>query len=125
MFDNLYRWILKSFRLHQAIFLVGIGGLLAIDFFFLEKWATFWGMLGWAMIFGVHYLIFRSHTVDEEWLEEKMLFNVYRLWDYGHTGEIKRNPFGKSIYRTETGKIENLDKVESTKSMSPAKNKKD
>ena len=81
-------------------------------------------MLVWAMIFGVHYLIFRSHTVDDDWLEEKILFNVYRLWDYGHTGEIKRNPFGKSIYRTEKGRIENSDEIDSTESMSPSKTDK-
>ncbi len=106
MIENCYFFILRLFRLHQIIFMAGIGSLLIIDFFFLEKWGTFWVMLGWSMLFGIHYLFFRSQEVDDEWLKEKMIFNVYRLWDYGHIGEIKKNPFGRSIYRTEDGRID-------------------
>ena len=50
--------------------------------------------------------IFRAQAVDDEWLKEKMAFSVYRLWDYGHIREIKRNPFGRSIYRTEDGRLD-------------------
>ena len=51
-------------------------------------------------------MIFRAQNVDDEWLEEKIIFDVYRPWDYGHIDQIKRNPFGKSIYRTEKGKVD-------------------
>ena len=75
------------------------------------------------MVFGIHYLIFRSQSVDDEWLEEKMLFNVYRLWDYGHIGEIKQNPFGKSVYRTEKGRVKAPKKPEKNNDgVSPNKN---
>ena len=97
--------ILKYFQLHQFIFFAGISILLLIDFFLLEEWATFWIMIFWAMVFGIHFMIFRSQNVDDEWLEEKIIFDVYRPWDYGHIDQIKRNPFGKSIYRTEQGKM--------------------
>ena len=88
------------------IFLAGLSLLLIIDFFFLKKWGTFWIMLVWSMLFGIHYLFFRSQEVDDERLNEKMIFSVYRLWDYGHIGEIKKNPYGRSIYRTEDGRID-------------------
>tara|TARA_B100001123_G_C15111559_1_gene947681 strand:- start:222 stop:539 length:318 start_codon:yes stop_codon:yes gene_type:complete len=103
------------------VFLFGIGGLMTVDFFFWEKWATFWIMVGWSMIFGIHYLVFKSQAIDDEWLEEKMLFNVYRLWDYGHIGEIKRNPFGKSVYRTEKGLVKDSDKLEKCNDELPSK----
>ena len=63
-------------------------------------------MLVWSIVFGVHYLFFRAQAVDDEWLKEKMAFSVYRLWDYGHIREIKKNPFGRSIYRTEDGRLD-------------------
>ena len=106
MFDTLKFFVLRIFRLHQVIFLAGLSLLLIIDFFFLEKWGTFWLMLVWSIVFGVHYLFFRAQAVDDEWLKEKMAFSVYRLWDYGHIREIKKNPFGRSIYRTEDGRLD-------------------
>ena len=97
---------LKYFQLHQFVFFGGISILLLVDFFLLEEWATFWIMIFWAMVFGVHFMIFRAQNVDDEWLEEKIIFDVYRPWDYGNIDQIKRNPFGKSIYRTEKGKVD-------------------
>ena len=79
--------------------------MMIVDFFFLTGWATFWIMIFWSMLFGIHFMIYRSQRVDEEWLEERMLFDVYRLWDYGHIEEIRKNPFGRSIYRTEDGRV--------------------
>ena len=90
MLDTLNFFVLRIFRLHQVIFLAGLSLLLIIDFFFLEKWGTFWLMLVWSIVFGVHYLFFRAQAVDDEWLKEKMAFSVYRLWDYGHIREIRR-----------------------------------
>lgn len=105
MLNRLNFFFLKYFRRHQFIFLIGISVMLVVDFFLLKEWATFWLMISWSMVFSVHFMIFRSQNVSDEWLEEKMIFDVYRPWDYGHIDQIKKDPFGKSIYRTEQGKL--------------------
>ena len=74
MLNKINILILKYFQLHQFVFFAGISILLLIDFFLLEEWATFWIMIFWAMAFGIHFMIFRAQNVDEEWLEEKIIF---------------------------------------------------
>ena len=52
-------------------------------------------------------MVFRSQTVDERWVQETDdLRDVQRPWDTGHIQDIKKSPFGKSIYRTELGRID-------------------
>lgn len=104
--DGLNKFLLASYRWHQSAFMVGFAGMLVVDFFFLDGWATFWLMVVWSLVFGVHFMVFRSQAVDEEWVREKIIFDVYRPWDYGHIDEIKNNPYGLSAYRTELGRVD-------------------
>ena len=106
MLDSLNKALLLSFRRHQMIFIIALGLMAVVDFFLLDGWSTFWPMVVWSMLFGLHFIVFRSQVVDEQWLEERMIFDVYRPWDYGHIEEIKKNPYGKSIFRTEIGRVD-------------------
>lgn len=104
--DGVNKFLLVSYRWHQSAFLVGIAGMLVVDFFFLDGWMTFWPMVAWSMIFGIHFMVFRSQSVDEEWVRERIIFEVYRPWDHGHVDEVKNSPFGLSAYRTELGRVD-------------------
>ncbi len=104
--DWLNQVLLASYRWHQTLFVVGLGAMMVVDFFFLDGWATFWPTMAWCMIFGIHFMIFRSQMVDDEWARERLIFEVYRPWDTGHIEEIRNRPFGKSIYRTELGRVD-------------------
>ena len=106
MLNTFNALLIKYYRRHQFAFFIGIGLLLVVDFFLFDEWATFWTMILWSMAFGVHFMIFKSQNVDDDWVEEKLIFDVYRPWDYGHIEQIKKNPYGKSIYRTDKGKID-------------------
>lgn len=106
MLGRLNRIVLAAYRWHQIGFLAGLAALIVIDIAFLEGWGTFWIMLSWSTVFGVHFMIFRAQTVDERWAHERMIFEVYRPWDTGHIEEIRNSPYGKSIYRTELGRID-------------------
>jgi hypothetical protein len=94
---------------------------MVVDFFYLEGWATFWLLAGWSLVFGVHFMVYQSQAVDEEWVREKIIFEVYRPWDHGHVDEIKNNPYGKSIYRTELGRVDKDGKPVKSKDDEPAK----
>ena len=98
--------LLVWFRVHQVVFIVMLAAMMIFDFFLLEGWATFWPMIVWSLLFGIHFMIFRAQTVDDAWAEERLIFEVYRPWDTGHIDAIKRSPFGKSVYRTERGRID-------------------
>jgi hypothetical protein len=104
--DGINKVIIANYRLHQMAFLLGLGAMLIVDFFFLEGWATFWVMVAWSLVFGVHFMIFRSQAVDEQWVRERIIFDVYKPWDYGHVDEIRNNPYGRSAYRTELGRVD-------------------
>jgi len=100
------KFLLDTYRIHQAIFIVALAMMLVVDFIWLPGWATFWIMIAWSGVFGVHFMVFRAQAVDEKWAYERMIFDVYRPWDTGHIEEIKNSPFGKSIYRTELGRVD-------------------
>jgi Ca2+/Na+ antiporter len=104
--DGFNKVLLAYYRLHQMAFMLGLAAMLVVDFFFLDGWATFWLMVAWSLLFGVHFMVFRSQAVDEEWVQERIIFEVYRPWDYGHIDEIKNNPYGLSPYRTELGRVD-------------------
>jgi hypothetical protein len=113
--DGVNKALLASYRWHQMGFMVGLLALAIVDFFFLDGWATFWVMTAWSLLFGVHFMIFRSQAVDEEWVRERIIFDVYKPWDYGHVDEIRNNPYGRSAYRTELGRVDENGNPVSTK----------
>jgi hypothetical protein len=104
--DGINKVLMVYYRLHQMAFMLGLGAMLVVDFFFLDGWSTFWVMVAWSLVFGVHFMVFRSQAVDEKWVRERIIFEVYRPWDYGHIDEIKNNPYGLSPYRTELGRVD-------------------
>lgn len=104
--DGVNKAFLASYRWHQMGFLLGISALAVVDFIFLDEWATFWVMIAWSLLFGVHFMIHRSQAVDEKWVRERIIFDVYKPWDYGHVDEIRNNPYGRSAYRTELGRVD-------------------
>ena len=114
LLHRLNRTLLLTFRLHQILFLVLLMVMMIVDFFFLEGWATFWPMIIWSAIFGIHFMIFRAQSVDDKWVRERLIFNIYRPWDTGHVEAIRERPFGKSIYRTEIGRIDEQGKPRNT-----------
>jgi hypothetical protein len=104
--DGINKTLLTTYRLHQMGFLLGLGGMLVVDFFFLDGWSTFWVMVAWSLVFAVHFMVFQSQAVNEQWVRERLIFDVYRPWDHGHVDEIRNNPHGLSPYRTELGRVD-------------------
>ncbi|MCY4592927.1 MAG: hypothetical protein OXE86_20700 [Alphaproteobacteria bacterium] len=112
--------LLASYGWHQPLFLTGLAALGALDLAFLDGWGTFWVMLSWGMVFGIHFMVFRAQTVDERWVQERTIFDVQRPWDTGHIQEIKKSPFGRSIYRTELGRVDEHGRPVSRREDTPA-----
>jgi hypothetical protein len=105
-----------SYRWHQVTFFLGITVMTFVDYFLMEGWATFWVMITWSILFGIHFMVARSLSVDDKWVEERLFFGVYRPWDFGHIDQIRSNPYGRSAYRTEFGRLDENGKAVAVKS---------
>ena len=114
--DGVSKAFLISYRWHQVAFLLGMTVMTFADFFLMDGWATFWVMTAWSIIFGVHFMVFGSLSVDDKWVEERLFSGVYRPWDSGHIDHIRNNPYGRSAYRTEFGRLDENGKAVKTKS---------
>jgi len=114
--DGVCKAFLISYRWHQVAFLLGMTVMTFVDFFLMDGWATFWVMTAWSILFGVHFMVSRSLSVDDKWVEKRLFFRVYRPWDFGHIDAIRSNPYGRSAYRTEFGRLDENGKAVKVKS---------
>lgn len=103
--DRIRDRVISTFEPHRLSFYCGMGLMLLVDIFMLDGWGTFYPMLVWSALFAIHFLTFRTLTVEEEWVEQRLEKVGDQPWDTGHIQEIKKNPFGRSPYRTEEGRV--------------------
>jgi hypothetical protein len=51
-------------------------------------WAA-WPMLAWAILLLIHYLLYKSSTVDEHWAEERVEELNLKSYDRSHIESIR------------------------------------
>jgi len=78
-------------RLKQHAWIYGIG-LITGSFLViaLQQYWLFWPLAVWSSAFIIHYLIVKSLTVDEAWVDERTLDTAYNAYDLGHIYEIRK-----------------------------------
>jgi hypothetical protein len=54
-------------------------------------WWSFWPLAVWGVALGVHYLIYKSRTVDEKWAEARTADLRSKSYDAGHIDAIARD----------------------------------
>jgi hypothetical protein len=106
LIDTALAAAIRWYWLHLAIYGVGLAILGIVDLLFFPGWSTFLPMLAWTVLLSVHFMVVKSVTVDEAWVSRRVEHVTDQPWDTGHVYEIRRNPFGRSIYRTEAGRVE-------------------
>ena len=85
------RWaaVVGAWQPRHRLAFVAVGGCAtAADVFLGEGWNTFAPMLAWAMLFGLHYVIARSLTMDEDRAERRTEDLRLRAYDQGHIDDI-------------------------------------
>lgn len=97
--------VISTYQTHRLTYFAGMAVLFVVDVVALAGWATFYPMLVWSAVLAVHFLTYRSLTVDDAWVDERLSKVRDQPWDTGHIQEIRRNPFGRSPYRTEEGRV--------------------
>ena len=73
---------------HRLAFAVVAGCITAADVFFGEGWNTFAPVLAWGMLFGLHYLLARSMTMDDARASRRTEDLRLRAYDQGHIDDI-------------------------------------
>jgi len=53
-------------------------------------WWSFWPIAVWSVALGVHYLVYKSRTVDERWADERTADLRSKSYDAGHIDTIVR-----------------------------------
>lgn len=78
----------RAFRLHLWTFVLVNIALNAANAFVGDDWWAFWPLVVWALVLGVHYLIYKSKRVDERWVEERTEDVRSKSYDRAHMDSI-------------------------------------
>ena len=63
------------------------------------SWWAFWPLAAWSVALLVHYLIYKSRTVDESWAEERTADLHSKSYDASHIDRIAEDYGGKAAER--------------------------
>lgn len=75
-------------RMHLAAFCAVNAGLHALNLYTGRPWWAFWPLFAWGVLLAMHYLVWRSSTVDERWVEERTAELRLKSYDRGHIESI-------------------------------------
>lgn len=80
----------RALRLHAWTYAAGFAVLTAINRATGGGWWSFWPLAVWGVALGVHYLVYKSRTVDEKWADERTADLRSKSYDAGHIDAIAR-----------------------------------
>jgi hypothetical protein len=81
----------RAIRLHVWTFVAGFGILTGSNWATGGGWWSFWPLAVWSVALGVHYLVYKSRTVDEKWADERTADLRSKSYDAGHIDTIVRD----------------------------------
>lgn len=77
-----------GFRLHFAVYLAAGLGFLALAAATGWRWMS-WLMLVWGILLLVHYLVYKTRTVDERWVDQRTEELHLKSYDRDHIQNIR------------------------------------
>lgn len=89
------RW----FQRHLVAYLVVNIGLTAANIASGAPWWAFWPFAIWSMVLMVHYLVYKTSTVDDAWVDERVEDLRSKSYDLSHIDDISRKPGGAAPER--------------------------
>ena len=81
---------MRALQLHVWAYALGAGVLIATNWATGGGWWSFWPLAVWGVVLGVHYLVYKSRTVDETWAAERTADLRSKSYDAGHIDAITR-----------------------------------
>ncbi len=79
----------RLFRWHRRAFVAVMAALIAANIAIGGGWWSFWPMCAWGLVFSLHFLYYKSVTIDEAWAEERTDDMRLRSYDLSHISDIE------------------------------------
>jgi hypothetical protein len=81
--------LVRSFRWHARAF-VALNAVLALANAFVGSWWwAFWPLIVTGFVLGLHYLLYKAGTVDEQWAAERAEELNLKSYDRSHIEDLK------------------------------------
>ncbi len=77
-----------AIRWHAAIYVAGACALIAANWFTGGAWWSFWPLGAWGVMLAIHYLVYKTRSVDEAWVEERTANLHSKSYDAHHIDRI-------------------------------------
>ena len=81
----------RALRVHVGIYVACAGALTAVNWTVGGSWWSFWPVGVWGVVLGVHYLVYKTRSVDESWVEERTADLHSKSYDASHIDDIARD----------------------------------
>lgn len=79
----------RVFRWHLLAYVWAMVALVTANIFIGGGWWSFWPMCVWGIGFALHFLYYKSVTIDEAWVQERTDDMRLRSYDLGHIHDIE------------------------------------
>ena len=86
----------RAFRWHAWTYAAGVAILVLANVLTGGGWWTFWPLAVWSVALAVHYLVHKTRTVDDAWVEERTADLRSKSYDASHIDRIAEDQPGKS-----------------------------
>lgn len=94
----------RVFRRHVALFLGGNVALSAVNYFVGTGWWAFWPLAVWSFILMIHFLRYKTATVDESWVDERTAELRIKSYDRDHIENIAAHGPGAAAQESDAEK---------------------
>jgi hypothetical protein len=84
--------ISRTFKGHLLIYLTVNAVLTGINIYTGAPWWAVWPLLLWGLLVMLHFLVYRTTSVDDAWVEERTLDLRSKSYDMGHIDDIREHP---------------------------------
>lgn len=97
-------WIVPAFRWHVGWFLALNAVLAGANVATGGPWWAFWPLLATGFLLALHYLAYKTFSVDDAWAEERTQDLNLKSYDRSHIEDLKsRYPSAPGTSTTESG----------------------
>ena len=81
-------WLVRTFRRHLLAFVLGNALLTAANIATGAPWWAFWPFIVWTIALAIHYLVYKTATIDRDWVDTRADELRYKSYDRGHIDSI-------------------------------------
>jgi hypothetical protein len=85
---RLFAWAQRTYRWHRALFIGLNVAITAVNVSMGPPWWGVWPLLVTGLLFTLHFLVYRTSLVDEDWVDERAAEIYDRSYDQGHMEAI-------------------------------------